>query len=159
MQVSFEFDVDPFDVASTLPQMVNEWRKEVALSFDEWGREMTSIAFELSPSDKIRNVDNRRRPESESFKNFWEYQINFDGTDPKLEIGNTDEKMPFIVFPTSGGATIVPAEKDYLVFYWMSKNSWNKKFSVKKGATPGQPVHEWTINEFNIDQHLSDLVR
>jgi len=165
MQVSFEFDVDPFDVASTLPQMVNEWRKEVALSFDEWGQEMTSIAFELSPSDKQRHLDKtkegepRRRKESEAFKNFWEYQVSFDGVDPKLEIGNTDPKMPYIVFETQGGATITPKTKDYLVFYWFSRGNWNTKFSVTKGRTPGQPVHEWTINEFNIDQHLSDLVR
>lgn len=160
MQLSFE--VDPLNVADTLPKMVDMWRVEVAHTLDDWGKAMVDIAFNLSPSDKIRNIDNKRkkgrRPESESFKHFWEFQTGFDGADPYLEVGNTDERMPYIVFETQGGALITPKEEDYLVFYWLAKKNWYTPPSVIKGATPGQPVHEWTIEEFNIDQHLADVV-
>lgn len=163
MQLSLDFEVDPFNVAATFPQMIYEWREEVAMTFKDWGIELTQIAKELSPSDKIRDKDSSRkkgrRPESESFKNFWYFEVGFDGIDPQLSIGNSDEKMPYIVFPTTGGSVIAPKESSYLVFYWFARGGWFRPFTVERGDTPGQPVHEWTIKEFNIDQHLSDLVR
>ena len=123
----------------------------------DWGAEIGARARALSPEDKIRHYDSRRRPKTQAFKAGWRMQVRDVGDDVVLEVGNVDPKMPVIVGPSPARSNVTAKNKDYLVFYWERLGRWVIAKSIDKPATPGQPVHEWAISDFSIDRHLPDM--
>jgi len=151
------FVEDPNRIEANLPFVIDLWKLQTADVMARWGREMIGIARSLSPSDKLRGIDARRRPESQSFKHQWEWQVVQTGDGPMLEVGNTDERMPLIVGPTSAQDDVVATSGEFLFFYWDKIGQWVKAWSINKPSTPGQPVHEWTLEAFDIDSSLPEL--
>lgn len=137
-----------------LPEL---WRIRTGEVMDEWGRDLLARARLLSPEDKLRFYDPRRRPKSQGFRAAWRMEVERQGDDVALNVGNIDPKMPVIVGPSPAKSGVTATNADYLVFYWERLNRWVIAFSIDKPATPGQPVHEWTIEDFGVDRHLPDL--
>jgi len=148
--------------ADTLPKMT---QRQALTVFGRWGRQMVRLGRQLSPKDKLRGVDPRRRPEKESFALQWDYDTKAIGaTGAELDVGNLDPRMRFIIFDTKPRA--IPRSvneqlaKGYpMRFVW--RGGWHKAWMISGGVaahgTKGQPVHEWVLEEFNIGRHLQDI--
>lgn len=139
--------------AKFLAELPQVWRLKVNEKMRGWGSELTTIAESLSPEDKLRGIDPRdRRKGKERLANLWVWELD-GGT---LNVGNIDPKMPFIIFPTSGGAEITPKSADHLLFFDTS-GGIHRRQSVIKGSTPGQPVHDWTLQAFDLNGKIAKL--
>jgi len=158
MQLEVDFQVTgATDVIAQLGLLPELWKVRTRQMMLEWGADIGTRARVLSPEDKIRFYDSRRRPKTQAFKAGWRMQVRETGTDIALEIGNVDPKMPVIVGPSPAKSNVTAKNKDYLVFYWERLGRWVIAKSIDKPATPGQPVHEWAIKDFDVDRHLPDM--
>lgn len=137
-----------------LEGVTGSWRVITRASFKAWGDEFTDLAAALSPTDELRDVDPRRR--FETFVHSWEFKVH--GRDPELDIGNVDEAMPFIVFPTDPEPAIT-SKGDYPLKFYLDDGTVMYAWSIDKPATPGQPVHLWALQEFDADRHIAQLKR
>lgn len=162
-KIEVEYQVENLEeTRRNLPYLLDLWRIITAEELRGWGRQLKAIAFKRSPSDKLRGIDPRRRPESASFKHQWQWQISRDGTDPVLEVGNIDERMKYIVFPTEPrNNPIRPRGTKPLAFFKAvaegGKHGPFFSWTVNRKETPGQPVHLWALEEFNVDSHIPGL--
>jgi hypothetical protein len=137
--------------------------------FDDWGRELKELGAELSPKDKLRQVD-PRRSKNTPFYLQWDYETGRESeTQVKLSVGNTDPRMPFIIGPTSAraiprGGGDAQRRKGYpMRFYWESGpagpgfyTAWQIKGGVTQG-TEGNPVHERMLVFFDVDRKVGQL--
>lgn len=138
--------------AKFLAELPQIWRLKINERLQGWGSELTATAESLSPDDKLRGIDPRRRSSSEKLAKMWAWELG-GGT---LNVGNIDPKMPFILFPTSGGAEITPKSADHLLFFDTS-GGIHRRQSVIKGSTPGQPVHDWALQAFDLNGKIAKL--
>lgn len=139
----------------SLPRRMNQ---DTLHTLREWGKTFVILGKALSPEDKLRKYDPRRRPASEQFKLKWRYQISATDTQALLQIGNIDPRMPLIVFPTKArplpkGGAAAQIAKGYPMRYFdygggMHK-SWQIKGGVVSAGTPGNPVHENMVAQFD----------
>ena len=150
-----------------LVQIEGRAQSGTRLVFEEWGQDMVALAQQLSPRDKLRGIDPRRRPEKESFALKWRYEVKQSATGVELRVGNIDPKMPLIVFPTpprdipKGGAA-AQHDKGYpMRFFWSAGGGWANAFQIRGGVaahgTPGQPVHQWVVEQFDFGRHTATL--
>jgi hypothetical protein len=139
-----------------IADLPNIWRPKISAQLLDWGGDLKSSAEDLSPKDKLRGVDPRRRSEGERLAKQWALQLGVSGNKQELDVGNVDPKMPFILFPTAGGTEITPKQATQLLFFDTAGTIFRRP-SVVKGFTPGQPVHEWALQEFDLDGGTSDL--
>ncbi len=139
-------------------------QKQAFVIFDRWGKHMVKLGQKLSPRDKLRGVDPRRRPEKESFALQWDYDVKRIGDGAELNVGNLDERMRFIIHDTKPRAiprsVTAQLTKGYpMRFFW--RGGWHKAWMISGGVaahgTKGQPVHEYILEEFDIDSHLHDI--
>ncbi len=142
-------------VSSFIKGLPQRFRRRATAKSIEWGMDLVEFGEQLSPEDKLRGIDTRRRASGERLAFQWQQEIDKGQDKIELNVGNVDPKAKFILFPTAGGATITPTSKDYLVFF--GEGVFNSRFSVTKGATEGQPVHEWMLKAFDLDERVSDL--
>lgn len=163
--MAFDIQIEISGVNETLDflrQLPRRWQIITHDNFVRWGRKLTSIAERLSPEDKLRGIDTRRRPSSEQFKLQWRHDVNTRGLDAELVVGNIDPKAEFILFPTQGG-TVFSASGPWPLRYYLPSGQMMKSWEVERGDTKGQPVHEWALRQFderhNVSLLADDLVR
>jgi hypothetical protein len=160
MAFSATFVVKNLDnIQKKLPFWISLWRIRTRRSLTLWGRDLTILAAALSPQDKLRGIDPRRRSASEGLANKWRWELRSDGLDTVLNVGNIDERMENILFPTKGNPKIT-SKGDYpLKFYDHRLGGPFFKWSVRRKSLPGQPVHLWTLDRFNVDQRTAELAQ
>lgn len=153
--MAFEFRVqveNVKEVQRNLDLTLGLWRIITRRRLQEWGQELTGLAEGLSPQDKLRGIDPRRR--SPTFGQSWEFNVH--GRDPQLDVGNVDPVMEFIVFPTDP-KTKVTSGGDYPLKFYTESGGPFYAWSIDIPAKPGQPVHLWALREFNVDGHIVEL--
>jgi hypothetical protein len=143
-------------VAKFLAELPSIWRPKISTQLLSWGGELKSSAENLSPKDKLRGIDPRRRSEGERLAKQWLLQLDVSGNKQELDVGNVDPSMPFILFPTAGGTEITPKQATQLLYFDTAGTIFRRP-RVVKGSTPGQPVHEWVLQEFDLTGAVSDL--
>lgn len=144
------------EVLDFLRQLPRRWQIITHDEFVKWGRKLVKDAERLSPEDKLRGIDTRRRPTSEQFKLKWRSELEFVGRGVELNIGNIDPKAHLILFPTSGGRTFT-SSGPWPLRYYLPSGQMMKSWEVTRGDTPGQPVHEWVLKQFDSKGNVSRL--
>lgn len=156
MAFKLEFRVKHLDqVLKELDGLLGEFKIRTARVFNEWGLEITDIARAISPEDKLRDVDPRRRPASQRFALKWEWDVDVTGN-PALHIGNVDERAHLILEPTSAKSGVT-SHGNYMMKFFTESGGPFKAWEIDKPATPGQPVHEWAIEDFDLDRNVGML--
>ena len=74
----------------------------------------------------------------------------------ELDIRNVDPKAPVILFETQEGKTITP-KGDWPLRWFLTGGQMITSTQVTKGHTPGQPVHEWALQRFDLNGNVSRL--
>lgn len=157
--MAFDIEIEVVGIPGVLQFLRDLPRKWQIITHDNlvhWGRELTSIAERLSPEDKLRGIDRRRRPASEGFKFQWISEVNIRGNNVELGLQNIDPKAEFILFPTKGGDTITSSGAWPLRYYTPDGHMYTAQ-QVSRGETKGQPVHEWALKEFDLDNNVRKL--
>lgn len=139
----------------------------VGRELHEWGIEFTFIAQVLSPKDKLRGKDWRRRPKGESFSQSWVFEVNVPTPElATLDISNVDPRAEWIVEgtdprPIPRGLGNTSTE---MYFYWEDGpqgegfyTAWVIIGGVAGFGTPPHPVADQTLENFNLDAHVARL--
>jgi hypothetical protein len=141
---------------------------------NQLGREMVVAGTKLSPKDKLRTVDPRRRPVDKSFAWSWRFEVKREINNKTLEaielrVGNVDPKAQWIIegtgprkIPTSVSAQLA---KGYpMNFFWERGpqgagyyQSWQILGGVAARGTPPHPVVEEVVRDVNIPQSIHDI--
>ncbi len=154
--MEFEFVVETRAFEKSLDEMLRTWQIRTTDTLDEWGKELVNRAEDLSPQDKLRGVDPRRRPSSERLALMWRRNLGRAGRDFVLNVGNVDPKMPFILFDTSDAGTIT-SKGPWPLKWYLPDGTVLKKDTVQHRGHKGQPVHEWALQAFDIDGKVRQL--
>lgn len=138
--------------------------------FDEWGRDLRRIASNVSPSDKLRSVDPRRRGRKRFRDQWFESTERLSGVRIATQVGNFDPRTPFIIGPTAprkiprGGADEQKKKGYPMRFFWTDGPTgarFYSAFEIKGGVaargTEANPVHETALTFFNLDRRVSGL--
>lgn len=158
MDLRVEYDVHDEDVKHLLQFLKGQWLLIVHNEMHDWGQELQALAQKLSPEDKLRRFDSRRRPKSERLAFSWGFDVDTGAGESRLDIYSTDERAHLILFPTAAKENVTPKGDDPMFFYFEDGRS-AQAWSINKPSTPGQPVHLWAIEEFGIDAHVMRLAR
>lgn len=123
---------------------------------ERWGERLQALAEILSPDDKIRHIDPRRRPESERLVRQWRFSVDGGGGSNDVSLWSDDPKAGYILFPTKAGKTI-ESKGAYPLRFFTQDGMMHRRGFVVKGATPGQPVHLWAFDELDFDSEIEKL--
>ncbi|MBD3260296.1 MAG: hypothetical protein GF334_01240 [Candidatus Altiarchaeales archaeon] len=151
--------VDDKDTQQFLDYLKGRWQLIVHNEMDEWGDELQSLAREFSPEDKLRGIDKRRRPAKERLALSWGFDLRTEREQSRLELYTTDERAHLILFPTSGKEGVTPKGEGPMIFFNEDGSGPFRAWSINKPPTPGQPVHQWALQEFGIDGKVLRLGR
>ncbi len=148
-----------------LLQISKRHKAQVRQEFWQWGEELVFIAEVLSPKDKLRGKDWRRRPRSESFSKQWRWQIEAAG--PKsmeLQVGNVDPIAGWIIEGTNPRRITARSWDHPMYFYWeggYAGEGWYTDWVIVGGVaahgTPEHPVHIQTLENFDVHAHIARL--
>ena len=139
-----------------LPQRMNQ---DTLRTLNTWGKTFMILGKALSPEDRLRQIDNRRRPPGERFKLQWQYDLTATPTEAVLRIGNVDPRMQWIVFPTKSrdiptGGAVAQIAKGYQMRFYFYTGQMMKRWQIQGGAarhgTFGNLVHERMVYKFNF---------
>lgn len=163
--INFKVDVFGFDeVDDYLSNLKPKHMSQVRDEMWDWGEELIFIAQVLSPKDKIRPHDPRRRPLSESFSRQWRWQMKTLPAGPELQVGNIDPKMEWIIEGTDPRTITAHAWDHPMYFYWEDGwagpgfyTDWVIIGGVAAEGTPPHPVHIQTLENFNVSGHIARL--
>jgi len=158
MGLNVEYNVEDADVKHLLQFLKGQWLLIIHNEMHDWGQELQALAQKLSPEDKLRGIDSRRRPTKDRLAFSWGFDVDTGGGASRLEIFSSDERAHLILFPTSAKDDVTPRGDDPMFFYFEDGRA-AQAWSINKPATPGQPVHLWAIEEFGIDAHVMTLAR
>jgi hypothetical protein len=173
--VAFNMTIQVTGVEETI-QFIEEippmTRMQTLNAFRLWGSEMVELGQELSPKDKLRGKDPRRRPEAESFAMKWDYEVNPVGEyDAELLVGNVAEHMQFVIYgtqphPIPRSVTAQLAKGYPMSFFWVNSPggaAWHQAWKISGGVaaqgTEPHPVHEQIVERFDFNDHLALLAR
>jgi len=164
---SIQFEVETFgfdDVDKYLSSLKPRHMTQVRDEMWDWGEEMIFIAQILSPKDKIRPFDYRRRPLDESFSKQWRWQLEATPTGPELQVGNIDEKMGWIIEGTDPRRITASDWEHPMYFFWEDGwagagfyTDWVIIGGVASEGTPPHPVHIQTLENFDVSGHIARL--
>ena len=155
-------------VLSKLKDLETQTMPRVARELHEWGMELTFVAEVLSPKDKLRGKDWRRRPKNQSFSASWQFDIELPDLDTAiLDVGNVDERAAWIIDGTDPRP--IPSKPNpflgpFMYFYWENGydgpgfyTDWIIISGSAMFGTPPHPVPEKTLESFNIEGHVAKL--
>lgn len=130
----------------------------------EWGEEMVFIAKTISPKDKLRGEDWRRRPKDESFAEQWRWQMETDPGGTELQVGNIDPRAGWIIEGTPPRVLAAYSWDRPMYFFWEDGwdgpgwyTSWYIVGGVAEKGTPPHPVHIQTLENFDVRGHITRL--
>jgi hypothetical protein len=141
---------------------------KVGRELHEWGMELTFVAQVLSPKDKLRDKDWRRRPKNQSFSQSWVFDVEVpDLANATLDVGNVDKRAEWIIegtdprpIPSSPNPFLGP----FMYFYWENGydgpgfyTDWIIIGGAAEFGTPPHPVPDMALDNFNIEGHLAKL--
>lgn len=140
---------------------IAEWAiKMIEVHTDDWAKVLWGTAGDKSPTDKIAKYDARRRTEGNNFEDLWRAEAKGSEGNMDVKLWNIDPAAKYILFPTDPGAIITPKLSGaYPLRFYNASGQMFRQGLVVRGATPGQPVHLWALEEFDLDQRVSDLAR
>ncbi len=148
---------------SGMPKRVNTRTQS---KLHQWGREFVILGKLMSPEDRLRNIDSRRRPAGQRFKLQWRYQVQQGAQDIVLQVGNVDPKMEWIIFPTkprgvipTGGEAEMVSRGYPLRFFTYGGGmyrQWAVRGGVASSGTPGNPVHERMLSAFDLGDSMAE---
>jgi hypothetical protein len=120
----------------------------------------------MSPEDRLRKFDSRRRPVGQRFKLQWRYQVTQNADDVVLQVGNIDPRMEWIIFPTRprgeipiGGEEEMRGRGYPLRFFNYGGNEyrrWSVQGGIASKGTPGNPVHERMLSAFDLGDSMAE---
>jgi hypothetical protein len=163
-------DVEVFgfdEVHRYLEGMTRRQFKATLPELQDWGRELVFLAEVLSPKDKLRGKDPRRRPRERSFAKSWRYDIEpYGGKSFELQVGNVDKRRGWIIDGTDP-RRIPKKLMDWdnpMFFYWEDGydgpgfyEDWVITGGVAAHGTPPHPVHIQTLDNFDVAGHIARL--
>lgn len=164
--IQVSVDVFGFDeTVRYLEKMTPRQRRISVRELQDWGRELIFLGEVLSPKDKLRGKDWRRRPRDESFAKSWAYEIRpIPPGDFELQVGNVDPKMPWIIDGTNPRTITASSWDNPMYFYWEGGymgpgfyTDWVIVGGVAAHGTPPHPVHIQTLDNFDVAGHISRL--
>lgn len=130
---------------------------------NRWGRRLKSLGTSLSPRDKLRTFDERRR-KNKQFRAQWAYDVTASRSEAVLRVGNVDPRMPWIIWPTKprgtipkGGAVAMQIKGYPLRFYTADgtmHRAWEVRGGIAAKGTPGNPVHEKMLQRFRLEGEM-----
>lgn len=163
-----EFKVETFGFDQVKQYLTRLRPKHMGLirqEYWQWGEELIFIAEVLSPKDKLRGKDWRRRPKQESFAKQWRWQMETQG--PKsleLQVGNVDPIAGWIIEGTRPRRIEAYDWSHPMYFYWEKGyagegfyTGWVILGGVAEKGTPEHPVHIQTLENFDVHAHIARL--
>lgn len=143
-----------------MPKRINQ---RTLTTLGRWGRQFKQLGVMLSPSDKLRVFDARRR-KNKQFRLQWQYDVSSTDTEGVLRVGNVDPRMPWIIWPTKPrgviphGGAMEQWRRGYPLRFYTASGAMHQQWEVRRGiasqGTPGNPVHEKMLERFNLEGAL-----
>lgn len=158
--MAFDIKIEIGGLESTLQFLRQLPRRWQIISHDQlvrWGRKLKADAERLSPEDKLRGIDARRRPASERFKLQWQTEVDLISQGAELKVSNVDPKAHLVLFRTKSAGTITATGGPWPLRFYLPSGQMIKDWEVDHKGTEGQPVHEWALRQFDLNGNVSKL--